>query len=563
MTKKKNKGFTLLEILLVIAAIGILAAIVLVAINPNRQIEAARQAKRRTDINTITKAIQQYSIDNNGQYPEGIETGAKPICQTGNTPTGCIDLSTFLVPTYIAAIPEADSNRYYVRKNISGTSIEVSHPRDEIWNIGGTPSLDLNFASNKSLIDSVSGNNLITFTRNSPATYVGEDGLIKTAAANEPRFDHDPMTGESLGLLVEGQRTNNYHIWDSTTDTSTSINSVYIDTQTVSSVLTPRGVEATAYTATKTGNTGQYHGLGGGATSFNINSNTSISTSAYIKDFNNSDYRLLFVISTYNASINNNRYILYRARPSTGEWIGGFVDGRWSITSNVKDVGNGWYRFEISGTNTYEAGWDEIRFYFQLLDESNAQFYDPPTANTHGIYLSSPQYELGSFTTSYIPTSGSVATRIADNASITGNNFGSWYNQGDGTFIINGSAPYQFQRSFGVSVFNNATFGDNRLSIRMGNTFMRNNAIDQFGFYQQQSTNNYKVGVAYGTNSASQVLNSIIAGTDTSVVNPFNFDTMEIGKVENTLNLNTNGTLSRILYYPQRLPNTILQSLTQ
>ena len=81
---RQNKGFTLLEILLVIAAIGILAAIVLVAINPNKQIEAARNAKRKSDINTIIKAIQQYSIDNNGQNPTGIETGAKAICNTGS-----------------------------------------------------------------------------------------------------------------------------------------------------------------------------------------------------------------------------------------------------------------------------------------------------------------------------------------------------------------------------------------------------------------------------------------------------------------------------------------------
>jgi hypothetical protein len=42
---------------LVIAAIGILAAIVLIAINPNRQIEAARTAQRRSDLNNISNII--------------------------------------------------------------------------------------------------------------------------------------------------------------------------------------------------------------------------------------------------------------------------------------------------------------------------------------------------------------------------------------------------------------------------------------------------------------------------------------------------------------------------
>lgn len=64
------------------------------------------------------------------------------------------------------------------------------------------PSLDLNFAATKNI------GPLVTFTRASNATYVGSDGLIKTATTNEPRFDHTPTTGESLGLLVEEQRTN-------------------------------------------------------------------------------------------------------------------------------------------------------------------------------------------------------------------------------------------------------------------------------------------------------------------------------------------------------------------
>jgi hypothetical protein len=73
---------------------------------------------------------------------------------------------------------------------------------------GQVPGLDLNFAQNKSLIDDYSGTTLVTFTRASTGTFVGSNGLIQTATTNEPRFDHNPTTGESLGLLVEEARTN-------------------------------------------------------------------------------------------------------------------------------------------------------------------------------------------------------------------------------------------------------------------------------------------------------------------------------------------------------------------
>lgn len=64
------------------------------------------------------------------------------------------------------------------------------------------PALDLNFARAKRLDPRVS------LTRASVGTYVGNDGLIKYAAAGEARFDHDPVTGESLGLLREDSRSN-------------------------------------------------------------------------------------------------------------------------------------------------------------------------------------------------------------------------------------------------------------------------------------------------------------------------------------------------------------------
>lgn len=64
------------------------------------------------------------------------------------------------------------------------------------------PTLNLDFANTKSL------DPRITFSRASSATYVDADGLIKSAAAGQARFDHSPTTGESLGLLVEEARTN-------------------------------------------------------------------------------------------------------------------------------------------------------------------------------------------------------------------------------------------------------------------------------------------------------------------------------------------------------------------
>jgi hypothetical protein len=70
------------------------------------------------------------------------------------------------------------------------------------------PSLDLRFADNKSLVDAVTGASLVTFTRASSGTFVGSDGVLQTATTDVPRFDHNPTTGESLGLLVEEQRTN-------------------------------------------------------------------------------------------------------------------------------------------------------------------------------------------------------------------------------------------------------------------------------------------------------------------------------------------------------------------
>lgn len=73
--------------------------------------------------------------------------------------------------------------------------------------ISPQPSIFYDFAGSRSLAP-VMGLEKIDFSRASSASYTGKDGLIHYAAKDEPRFEHDPITGACLGLLVEGPASN-------------------------------------------------------------------------------------------------------------------------------------------------------------------------------------------------------------------------------------------------------------------------------------------------------------------------------------------------------------------
>ena len=143
----KRAGFTLIELLLVIGIIAILAAIVIVAINPTKQLGDARDAQRRSDVNTILNAVYQYAIDNNGTLPGNIPTTAvHEICRD-TTSTGfavgvqaCnwisgnsgVYLGT-LTGTYIVNVPNdpqsatATGTNYWITKDSNGR-VTVSAP---------------------------------------------------------------------------------------------------------------------------------------------------------------------------------------------------------------------------------------------------------------------------------------------------------------------------------------------------------------------------------------------------------------------------------------------------
>jgi len=107
-SQASKRGFTLIEILVVIGIIAVLAAIVIVAINPARQFAQARNTQRTSNVETILNAVGQNLADNKGIFTcagASITSTANNIGTTG----GLEDLSC-LVPTYVTAIPFDPTN---------------------------------------------------------------------------------------------------------------------------------------------------------------------------------------------------------------------------------------------------------------------------------------------------------------------------------------------------------------------------------------------------------------------------------------------------------------------
>ncbi len=109
MKKIKKRGFTLIEILMVMGIIALLAAVVIVAINPARQFAQARNSQRVSNVNSILNAVGQNIADHRGVFEceaaGDLPTSATIIASEFSGGEDEYDLASCITPLYLPATP--------------------------------------------------------------------------------------------------------------------------------------------------------------------------------------------------------------------------------------------------------------------------------------------------------------------------------------------------------------------------------------------------------------------------------------------------------------------------
>jgi hypothetical protein len=394
--------------------------------------------------------------------------------------------------------------------------------RNELWRRAqAIPSLDLRFADNKSLVDATTGQNLVTFTRASSGTFVDSAGVLQTATNDVARFDHDPVTGESLGLLVEEQRTN---LLLRSEDFSTTWVRFNVNASS-NAILAPDGT-LTADKLTEN-DADNFHRIRQGITS-GVTGVFSVFLKAAERTRVNLGTSDTNLIADFDLS------------------AGSVVSG----TGSIEPFGDGWYRCSISATFTTSGS-------FLLLRNSSSEFYTGD--GTSGIYLWGAQLEAGAFPTSYIPTTTAAATRNASLADLISgtiaNNIRSFY--------VEFSSPAVGTR--GVVSLNDNTANE-RASVLTSGTDPR--LVVQDGGVEQANINGGTVAAGVRTRVAVRInaddfaisINGGAVVTDTSGTLP-TVDRLMFGRTQAGEYLN--GRIARFTGWSQLLSNATLQTLAQ
>jgi hypothetical protein len=386
---------------------------------------------------------------------------------------------------------------------------------------------------------------LTAYTATTTAPITNYIPVLQTAASGVARFEHNPVTGESLGLEIEEQRTNltNYSeqfdnaYWTKAKTTVVANTAIAPDGTLTAELVHPNASDTAAYAVSVGRLTGSL-------------SNTVRTVSFFVKS---AGWRWIYVLS---------------AAASGEVWfdlqngVVGTQSG--TATGQITPVGNGWYRVTVARNLAASSFYGYVGF-------SNADNSTVCTVNaTSGVFLWGAQVEDGSFATSYIPTVASQVTRSADLVVMTGTNFSSWFRTNEGTLYAEADTiPYNASLSGGVGVFgfDNETT-NNQIGVRYttGGTVVAgyvtvNGTFPSSGTQFTANTGSNKFTIAYqgNVNVFDSAGSAVISNTGTySSIQPMTRATIGFISGGNYLN----GTVKKVAYYPLRLQNAELQGLT-
>ena len=379
----------------------------------------------------------------------------------------------------------------------------------------------------------------ITFTRGSSGTYFDSAGVLQTAGSNVARFDHNPVSGAPLGLLVEEQREN---LCLQSEDMGTTWDNSWGGGLTLATnqAVAPDGT-TTADQIT------QDDGLDDGLfQNITLASASTYTWSQFWKNIDSPQSRMHMWNATDGeyASLN---FDWTAGVPSTNSSTG---------ASNItyENIGDGWHRISFNFSPTTDA-----------IANRPVFFPNSGTVDTLGTYVWGVDIQVGSFPTSYIKTTTAAVTRSADVATIALSDVPG-FSTTEGTVY----AEYQVSQ-VAVSAATVWSISDNSISDQIYQQLLTNDP--QFNIYNgafqaQLNDSNaatadtaIKTASAWKLNDVAVVTNGGTPLTDTSADMPVGLSDLDLGKRWNDSEP-LNGHIARLVYWNTRQSDAFLQAIT-
>jgi len=334
----------------------------------------------------------------------------------------------------------------------------------------------------KSTIITKDSTGLLAIRSNSTNASISNISVIEVQQTDIPRLDY---TNGTASILLEPQRFNGI-TYSNNFDGTNMINSAIITEFNTTETLSPEGINnSSKLTANSDFQRYSFYPT--------IGDNVDVSVSVFAKKGSASVFKML-IIDKSGQAINDTFDLL---NVTTLDGIG-----------KIENYGNGWYRCSITASTSSGAT------AFQIRPFSHGAGYDNGWTGSNYIYGFGAQYEVGSYPTSYIPTSGSYVTRAAETLNNAAN-----------SDLINSTEGVLYAEI--AALDNDGTF--RMLSISDG-------------------TNNNRVGI-YFTSTSEQIQARLVTGGVAQAVlsqtsaNVTSFNKIAISYKENDVKLYINGIL--------------------